>query len=176
MTATRPLTDRRPHARGTGPGPLGRLAASPWWTVLAVWVVVGVLNGAIAIAGGDDDAGRVQPGWAPPGWFVGAFWFVLFASMALARWQLHRAGDRTGRTAVDVLMVLCAVYPAYSGLLSGGLAAALVGNLVTLLYGGAVLGWFVRRGTVWRVTTPLVPVVVWLAFAAALTAETIRLS
>ena len=164
---------RSPSTRGGG-GPLSRVARSPWLTVLVVWVLVGALNAAIAVAGGNEQS--VSPSWAPPGWFVGAFWFVLFAVMALARWQSHRDGDRAARTAVDVVMVLCAVYPAYSGLLSGGLTGALIGNVATLLVAGAVLGWLVRTGRPWRVVSAMVPVTLWLAFAAALTTETLRLT
>lgn len=172
MSATSPSAAVRSDRAGAGP--LSAVARSPWLTVLVVWVAVGLLNGAIALAGGGDDT--VQPSWAPPGWFVGSFWFVLFAFMALARWTLHRAGDRPARTAVDLVMVLCAIYPAYSGLLSGGLTGALVGNVATLLVAGAVLGWLVRTGRPWRVVVAMVPVVVWLGFAAVLTTETLRLT
>ena len=136
-------------------------------------------NGAI-FAFGWNQSRFVMPRWTPPGWAIGSVWVVLFVLFGIARWRLgHAAAElrplggrsqvmvQTARHALDLLVLLCLGYVFYA-IASGSLLAALIGNIVTL----AVAAWAARAAA--AVSRPaallIVPSVVWLAFAAVLTA------
>ena len=116
-------------------------------------------------------AGGAQTG-LPPGWVVGAIWVVLFAGMGVARWLLLRAA-RTGADLrrvrwVSLVAFLCLLYPLYTAGFSN-LADGLVGNVATLVVAVpvTVYAWRrVRAAGAW-----LVPLCVWLSYAAWVTAR-----
>jgi tryptophan-rich sensory protein len=126
------------------------------------------INALVFGLGWNDSADSGAPGWAPPGWVVGAIWVVLFGLMGAARQLADRGGPRTW---IDALVVACAAYPLYTGGLEGE-AVGLVGNLVTLVLALGVAWSLVRRGEP-HVAGLLVPLLAWLSFAAVLTAASL---
>ncbi len=146
--------------------PVAGLAAN-----LAVFVGAPLLvNGAI-FGLGLEGAGEPQAG-LPPGWVVGTIWLVLFAGIAIARWLLLRAAktheERRQAEWVSALALVCLLYPVYTAGFSN-LVAGLVGNIVTLVAAVPVVVYAWRRNRMagWC----LMPLVVWLAYAAWATAR-----
>jgi benzodiazapine receptor len=129
-----------------------------------------VVNGLIFGLGWGRSGGP-QTG-LPPGWVVGAIWVALFAGMGVARWLLvHAAGtpmELRRAEWVSLVGVLCLLYPVYTGGFSD-LMAGLVGNVVTLVLAApvAVYAWQKVRAAGWC----LVPLVVWMSYAAWATAR-----
>lgn len=125
-----------------------------------------VVNGLIFGLGVERSSGP-QTG-LPPGWVVGAIWVVLFAGMGVARWLLVKRGGGRGVEWVSLLGVLCLLYPVYTRGFSD-LMAGLVGNVVTLLVAAPVAVYAWRR--VRAAGGCLVPLVVWMSYAAFATAR-----
>ena len=132
---------------------------------LAVAVALG-LNGVIFWNGRGMDA-PVSPV------LIGTVWVVLFGLLGLARWRLNReasAGwlaDRrrgpqawTARQRVDLLLVNCALFPAYTLGLSNR-TLGLAGVVLTLVLAclALVAAWRACRSA----AALIVPVVIWAA-------------
>lgn len=138
---------------------------------LVVFVVTPlVVNGVIFGLGVQRDGGA-QTG-LPPGWVVGTIWLLLFAAMAVARWLLLRAartrGEQRRAEWVSALAFLCLLYPVYTRGFSD-LMAGLIGNIVTWLVAVPVAVYAFRR--VRTAGWWLVPLVLWLSYAAWVTAR-----
>jgi len=129
-----------------------------------------VVNGAIFGLGLQQSGGE-QTG-LPPGWVVGTIWLVLFAGMGGARWLLLRAarthGEQRRAEWVSALAFVCLLYPLYTGGFSN-LVAGLVGTAVTWLVAVPVAVYAWRRARMAGLC--LAPLVVWLSFAAWVTAR-----
>lgn len=112
--------------------------AGPARSVLAVAALAVLVNGGLALIGGDSRGveQHFSSVFAPPGWLVGGVWIVLFGLLGLARWRLARSGSEAGRQGARWAMafvVVCALYPVYTlGLRS--LTAGFVGNVGTALF------------------------------------------
>jgi tryptophan-rich sensory protein len=126
------------------------------------------VNALVFALGWNDASDAGDPSWAPPGWFVGVTWVVLFGLMGAAR-QLAPAGAL--RTALDALIVACAIYPLYTGGLEQEVVG-LVGSLATLAYATFVAAVLVARGAR-AAALLLMPVLAWLAFASVLTSASL---
>ncbi len=140
-------------------------------TNLAVFVGTPLLVNGLIFGLGLEQSGGAQTG-LPPGWVVGTIWLVLFAGMGIARWLLLRAArthrDQRRAEWVSALAFLCLLYPLYTGGFSN-LFAGLVGNVVTLVVALPVAVYAWRR--VRMAGLCLVPLVVWMAYAAWVTAR-----
>lgn len=101
-------------------------------------------------------------GWlpAPPGWFVGAVWTVLFGLLGAAAGDAARR-DRAAAWAIAGLVVLCAAYPLYTA----GLRDARIGLAGNVLTGIAALAVAVRTVRFRPLGAAPVAVVAWLAYA-----------
>lgn len=111
-----------------------------------------------------------RPAWAPPPWLFGPVWTLLYLAMAVAAWLVWaRAGfDGAGGTLALYLvqLVLNAAWTwLFFGLRRGDLAVAEI-LLLWLLVALTLAGF-------WRVRplagALLVPYLLWVSFAAALT-------
>jgi benzodiazapine receptor len=141
------------------------------WANLLVFVGAPLVVNGVIFGLGLERGGGAQTG-LPPGWVVGAIWLVLFAAMGVARWLLLRAARTHGEQRrvewVSALAFLCLLYPVYTGGFSN-LSDGLVGNVVTWLVAVPVTVYAFRR--VWAAGAWLVPLVVWLSYAAWATAR-----
>lgn len=148
-----------------------------WINVGVAIVTVVALNGIIFSLGWNQSNDTpIEPSFAPPGWVIGAIWVVLFGLMGAARWLLARRGDAAGIRGswwVVALMAACLIYPFYT-ISPGSTQRALIGNLVTLVIALAAIA-FVRRAST-TATALVVPVALWLAFAAVLTVRILQLN
>jgi tryptophan-rich sensory protein len=128
-----------------------------------------VLNGVI-FGLGVNRSGGAQTG-LPPGWVVGTIWLVLFAGMGAVRWLLLRVSSTHKEQRrvewVSLLAVLCLLYPVYTVGFSW-LLAGLVGNMVTLVAAVPIALYAFRRSRL--AGCCLVPLVLWLSYAAWATA------
>ena len=145
--------------------------------VLLLWSILLVVNVPAPFLGLEFESSTQRVSLEPPGWVIPAIWFVLFASMGLARWQLGAAGGDAAwyaMRAIEAFAVWCAAYAYYTlGLAQLTGVSALVygaaGNILTII--GALVVVLVcaraRRGTAWLVA----PVIVWVSYATALVAQ-----
>jgi tryptophan-rich sensory protein len=149
----------------------GRAVMAELWANLMVFVGAPLVVNGVIFGFGLERGGGAQTG-LPPGWVVGTIWLVLFAAMGAARWLLLRAARTPGEQRrvewVSALAFLCLLYPVYTRGFSD-LVAGLWGNVVTLVVAVpvAVYAWRkVRAAGGW-----LVPLCVWLSYAAWATAR-----
>lgn len=139
----------------------------------------------VAAAGGLATASSVttwyteirKPAWTPPGAVFGPVWTVLYGTVAVAGWLLHRAPPGQARSRALALwwaqLTLNFLWsPLFFWLRSPGLATADVG-LLWLSVGALV-------AAAWSVSRPaallLLPYWAWVGFASALTATIWRLN
>ena len=158
---------RRLFDRTDGLGALANAAAA-----VALAAVVNVLIASLGLSGPDESLR--DPIFAPPGWFIGVVWVVLFALMGLARWSAVRAGPAGRSRSVWALglIVLCAGYPFYTA--GFDLLPSVIGAVATLA-AAVFVAWKlapVSRGAALLIT----PVIVWTAFACVLTATQIAIN
>lgn len=150
----------------TGRRRMNGLASNLTLFVMTPLVVNGVIFGL-----GVERGGGAQTG-LPPGWVVGSIWLLLFAAMGATRWLLLRSarthGEQLRAEWVSALAFLCLLYPVYTRGFSD-LVAGLEGNVVTGLLAVPVMVYTFRKSTMagWL----LVPLVVWLSYAAWVTAK-----
>ena len=141
---------------------------------LVVWLLVAF---AAAAVGGvaSADAGEFyrqldRPAWAPPGWLFGPVWTVLYALQGVAAWLVWRGrGVRAAAVPLAVFLAQLAVNALWSWLFfawrRGALAFGEVLLLDALLVATVVLFWRVRP----LAGVLLLPYLLWVAFATALT-------
>ena len=147
--------------RNDGLGAVANVAAA-----VALAAVTNALIGAFGLNGPSETLR--DPSFAPPGWFIGAVWVVLFALLGLARWSAVAAGSagRARSIWVVALIVLCVTYPFYTT--GFDLLPSMIGNLVTLAASGFVAFKLIPVSR--RAALLVAPVVGWVAFACVLTA------
>ena len=157
------------------PSPSRQVIGFVGWLLLT-FAAEGV--GAVASANaGSLYAGLNRPAWAPPGWVFGPVWTALYALMAVAAWLVWRARGFAGaRTALTLFVVQLAANALWTWLFfawrQGGLAFAEV-----LLLWGLVAATTVAFGRIHRpAALLLVPYLLWVTFATALTFAIWRLN
>ncbi len=128
------------------------------------------LGGLASVQAGDFYLSLVRPAWAPPAWVFGPVWTVLYTAMAVAAWLVWRARARRGaRRALGLYaaqLALNALWPwLFFAWRRGGLAFVEVLLLLVLVAATARAFWRVRRSA----AAALVPYLLWVAFASALT-------
>lgn len=141
--------------------------AARWWSMGVPLLLVLVGNGllfATGTAGADPAFSSLR--LAPPGWFVGLMWALIFPMWGYARWRVWQAGAVGRRAArwVAALMAWGLAYPVLTLGFETGLSA--VANIASL----ALVLLTTRR--VQRASAPaarwLVPSIVWIGFATVL--------
>ena len=164
------------HMRVTAPPPRGQ-----WLTLLAFAVVVAAVAALAAWASSDAEtfyANLVKPSWAPPAGVFGPVWTVLYVLMAVAAWLVWRA--RGSIELVGAQLGLFAAQLLLNGLWSwlfftwqlGALALVDICLLWLLLLATVVQFWRVSR----LAAVLLLPYLLWVSFATALTAATWRMN
>lgn len=151
------------------PPPASRQAAAllGWLGITAAAAALGAIASRQAP---DFYAQLARPEWAPPASWFGPVWTTLYLLMAVAAWLVWRESDAPGRNRALVLYAAqLAVNALWSWLFfawrQGALAFADVVLLFVLV--AATLAAFLRmRGLAGML---LVPYLLWVGFAAALT-------
>lgn len=118
-----------------------------------------------------------KPGWNPPSWLFGPVWTALYAAMAVAAWLVWKdAGFGGAPAALTLFFVQLLLNMAWSGvffaLRSPGWALAEILVLWVVILATTIL--FFRHST-WAGAL-MVPYLLWVAFAAVLTAAIARLN
>lgn len=119
-----------------------------------------------------------RPDWAPPAWLFAPVWSVLYVLIGVAAWLVWRAhGFYAARSALSLFMLQLIVNALWTWLFFvwrlGGLAFA----EVLLLWGlivATVVSFFRLRARAAGLL--LLPYLVWVTFASALTFSTWRLN
>lgn len=112
-----------------------------------------------------------SPAWGPPGWVFGPVWTFLYLTMAIAAWLVWRepAGRRERVLALGLFMVQLALNALWSWLFFvwklGGVAFLEVVLLWLLIAATMAAFWRIRR----LAALLLVPYLLWVTFATALT-------
>jgi len=134
--------------------------------------------GGFASANAGDFYGELlRPSWAPPGWLFGPVWSILYGLMGLSAWLVWRERGFAGaRKALFVFIVQLAVNALWTWLFFvwrlGGIAFAEILLLWILIVVTIIL--FSRVSKLAAVL--LLPYLVWVSFASALTLSTWRLN
>ena len=144
---------------------------------LAVGGIGVVFSPAFSAATAAWYAALAKPGGVPPQQWFGPVWTVLYISMAIAAWMIWQERYHRGRSAALAAYVaqllLNALYaPAFFGLKSIG--AALFVNIALWIAVGWTLREFARVRKAAAVI--LVPYMLWVSFATALTLSIWRLN
>ena len=127
--------------------------------------------GAIASANAGLFYGQLsQPTWAPPAWLFGPVWSVLYALMAIAAWLVWRKHGFRGASGALWLFVTQLIANAlwtwlFFGLHRGALALAEIAVLWLLIAASILAFWRLQRFA----ALLLVPYLMWVSFASALT-------
>jgi len=149
-----------------------RASASSQLFALLGWLLLAFAAGAVGAVASVDAASFYaqlsKPAWAPPAGVFGPVWSALYALMGVAAWLVWRA-PVSSRAALGLFAAQLAANALWSWLFfawhRGALAAAEVLVLLTLIIATVAAFWGVRR----LAALLLVPYLLWVAFASALT-------
>lgn len=119
----------------------------------------------------------IRPSWAPPGWLFGPVWSVLYLLMGLSAWLVWRVHGFAGaKSALLVFILQLAANALWTWLFfvwrQGGLAFAEILLLWILIAATIRLFWRLSRFS----AALLLPYLVWVSFASALTLSMWRLN
>lgn len=141
---------------------------------LAAWLVLTFSAAAIG-AFASAQAGAfymqlVRPAWAPPAWLFGPVWSALYLLMAVAAWLVWREhGWRGAGAALGLFIVQLVANALWTWLFfvwhQGAWAFAEVLLLWGLIVGTLIAFWRLKK----IAAALLVPYLVWVSFASALT-------
>lgn len=148
-------------SRSTVPALLG------WLAVTGVAAAIGAIA---SINAEGFYAQLLRPAWAPPGWLFGPVWSTLYTLMGIAAWRVWRkVGFETGGMALGLYLVQLAANALWSWLFFAW-------HLGSLAFSEVLILWALIVATLWsfwrhdRVAAVLlVPYLLWVSFAAALT-------
>lgn len=119
----------------------------------------------------------LQPNWAPPAWLFGPVWSVLYIFMAIAAWLVWRErGFRIARVPLGLYVAQLVANALWTWLFFvlhlGALSMAEIVVLWLLIAATLFSFWPVHRVA----ALLLVPYLVWVSFASALTLSLWRLN
>jgi tryptophan-rich sensory protein len=138
--------------------------------VAGALTVVIILNALIFGLGWEGTSPHAPP-FVPPPIVIGVVWLALFPCMALARWELNRAmAKRADKAGIIAVFALCSTYPFYTAGLNNDVVGE-AANVTLVLLAGGLAARYARR--IPRAAAWLVPLVLWLSFAAVAGAFTL---
>lgn len=143
---------------------------------LAGWLLItftaAAIGGVASANAGAFYGELVRPGWAPPAWVFGPVWTVLYVLMGTAAWMVWKERGFGGAWRALGLFLLQLAANALWTWLFFAWRQGLLAFVEILLLWGLVLATIVAF---WRVRPVagmlLVPYLVWVGYAAALTFE-----
>lgn len=164
----------RGHGRSHAPLYVQALGLLGWLLVSFTAAAIGALGSANA---GEFYAQLARPEWAPPGWLFAPVWSVLYLLLGVAAWLVWRERGVAGtRGALGLFVIQLAANALWTWLFFvwrlGGLALVEIIVLWFLIL--AMLIAFARVRT-WAGLL-LVPYLIWVSYAAALTAAAWRMN
>jgi tryptophan-rich sensory protein len=132
-------------------------------------ILVLAMNGIIFSLGWQNDrVNTLKTSWVQvPGYLIGIIWIILFGFMATARWYLNFTERKNYYQNIVVFLIfICLIYPLYTTGLQN-LYVGIAGIIVTAIFAMFVIWklWNVSRRSAYYI----IPVIVWLFFAATLT-------
>jgi tryptophan-rich sensory protein len=144
---------------------------------LAACFAAAAIGGIASIQAASFYAELVRPEWAPPATWFGPVWTVLYTLMGIAAWLVWRVGGfRAARSALTVFLVQLALNALWSWLFFRWMLGALAFVEIVLL-------WLLIVATLagfWRISRAagalLVPYLLWVGFATALSWSVWRLN
>ena len=144
---------------------------------LAVCFVAAAIGGIASIQAASFYAQLVRPEWAPPAAWFGPVWTTLYTLMGIAAWLVwHVGGFAAARAALSVFLVQLVLNALWSWLFFrwklGALAFAEVVVLWLLIAATLAAFWRVRKAA----GALLLPYLLWVGFATALTFSVWRLN
>jgi tryptophan-rich sensory protein len=141
---------------------------------LFTWIVVcfafSALGAAASIQARSFYGALTRPEWAPPGWLFGPVWTVLYLMMAIAAWMIwRRGGFAANRVALSLFVAQLAFNALWTWMFFAWQLGALAFVEVLLLWAliATVIVVFYRKRALAAVL--LVPYLMWVSFASALT-------
>jgi tryptophan-rich sensory protein len=154
----------RTHADAT-PGSAGGALAIVLCTFAAA-----AIGGLASARAGEFYAALRLPAWAPPGWLFGPVWTALYVLMAVAAWLVWRVRARRGARHALALyggqLALNALWPwLFFAWRRGAWSFVEIVLLLVAILATARAFMRVRR----RAAALLVPYLLWVAYATALT-------
>ena len=148
---------------------------------LVAWLIVSFLAAAVgaaaSIQAGPFYTRLLRPEWAPPPEAFGPVWTILYVLMGLAAWLVwHEGGFRAAKPALTLFLVQLALNALWTWIFfawqRGGLAFAEILLLWALIVATLISFWRIRP----LAGALLVPYLLWVTFAAALTWSVWRLN
>lgn len=148
---------------------------------LVAWLIVSFLAAAVgaaaSIQAGPFYTRLLRPEWAPPPEAFGPVWTILYVLMGLAAWLVWREGGfRAAKPALTLFLVQLALNALWTWIFfawqRGGLAFAEILLLWALIVATLISFWRIRP----LAGALLVPYLLWVTFAAALTWSVWRLN
>ncbi|MDD2237389.1 MAG: tryptophan-rich sensory protein [Kiritimatiellae bacterium] len=144
---------------------------------LAVSFIASAIGAAASVQAKSFYGQLMQPVWAPPSWVFGPVWTVLYAMMGVAAWLVWRSGGfRSNRVALTFFFAQLALNALWTWLFFawrlGALAFAEILILWLLIVATLTAFARVRR----LAGALLIPYLLWVTFAAALSYSMWRLN
>jgi translocator protein len=140
-----------------------------------------VLVGAVATVGAQFEPGPwyeslVKPPWTPPNWIFGPVWTVLYLAIAVSGWLVWREGQKILSPPL-IAWVLQLVFNALWSWFFFGLHLPTLALVNILLLLATISAFIILAKPYSRLAAGLfIPYALWVAFAAALNFEIVRLN
>ncbi len=144
---------------------------------LAATFLAGAIGAVASVSASAFYAALTQPSWAPPAWLFGPVWSTLYLLMGWAAWLVwRRHGFSDARTALGLFVLQLVANALWSWLFFKwrlGPASLLdIAVLWFLIVATIRAFWILHR----LAAVLLVPYLLWVSFAAALTLSLLRLN
>lgn len=148
---------------------------------LLAWLLVtfaAAAVGGVASAGAGPFYGQLaRPSWAPPAWLFGPAWSVLYLLQGIAAWLVWKArGFRGARAALGLFLVQLAANALWTWLFFAWRQGALAFGEILVLWALIVATLAAFRRVRPLAAALLLPYLLWVSFAAALTFAVWRLN
>ena len=143
-------------------------------TGLLVWILISfaaaAVGGIASVQAGSFYLDLVRPAWAPPAWLFGPVWSVLYLLMAVAAWLVWRArGLVRARAALTLFVAQLVVNALWTWLFFVWHHAGWAFAEILLLWLLIVATMLAFSRTSQLAAALLLPYLVWVSFASALT-------
>jgi translocator protein len=149
------------------PAPKQVLGLAGW---LGITFLAAAIGGIATVNAASFYTQLTLPEWAPPSWVFGPVWTVIYIAMGVAAWLVwHTAGFRAARGALTLFVVQLVPNALWTWLFfvwhRGAWAFADILLLWVLVIATLLAFWRTRALAGWL----LIPYLLWVSFAAALT-------
>lgn len=152
-----------------------QIAGLVFW--LAVPFAAAAIGGVATMSAGPFYSQIVRPEWAPPGWLFGPVWTALYAMMGVAAWLVWRVGGFRGAKAAIVLFLVQLAFNALWSWLFFRWQLGAVSFVEIVLLWALILATIAAFRRISPVAGALlVPYLLWVTYASALTYSVWRMN